>query len=166
MCIRDSYSALITVGDVVTTTVIAGNRFPNVAVGDLMTQRQPYLEAKRAVEHVWNPGQTLRVKNVGDGDLSFDLWEACLQALRTMGTTDTFVHVTEGEEDLAVIPVVLFAPLRSIVLYGQPPRTDAGEGKGGIVLLHVTPQLKRRIHTLLRNMTLDVDVTLDDTKVN
>jgi len=44
------------------------------------------------------------------------------------------VHI-KGEEDLLTLPAVLFAPLDSVVCYGQP-------GKG-MVLVKVTEEKKR-----------------------
>lgn len=47
----------------------------------------------------------------------------------------------EGEEDLLALPLVLLAPLESVILYGQPDR--------GVVLTRVTEIKKSEVKTLL-----------------
>jgi len=54
-----------------------------------------------------------------------------------------------GEEDLATIPAVVYAPIGSIVIYGQP--------KEGVVLIKVTPETKLRFAEMLRNMEVVYD---------
>jgi hypothetical protein len=51
------------------------------------------------------------------------------------------VILVEGEEDLAVIPLILAAPEGAMVLYGQP-----GEG---VVVCEVTDAAKEKAETLL-----------------
>lgn len=47
-----------------------------------------------------------------------------------------------GEEDLCTIPVVLFSPNRSVVLYGQP--------KKGMVFIKPTINLKNKMYKLIK----------------
>ena len=47
----------------------------------------------------------------------------------------------KGEEDLAVLPVVLLSPLQSLVYYGQPNQ--------GIVRVRVTEKIKQKVYGLL-----------------
>ncbi len=49
-----------------------------------------------------------------------------------------------GEEDLAVMPAVVLAPLSSIVIYGQP--------SSGCVLIRVTREKKKEMRELLKQM--------------
>ena len=49
-----------------------------------------------------------------------------------------------GEEDLLVIPVCIFAPENSVVLYGQPNE--------GLVIVHITPEIRNKTQTLLDSM--------------
>jgi uncharacterized protein (UPF0218 family) len=54
-----------------------------------------------------------------------------------------YVVMIKGEEDLLVIPAVLQCN-DAIVLYGQPPITDAGTlYSAGCVAIHVTPSVQR-----------------------
>ncbi len=56
---------------------------------------------------------------------------------------DTLI-VVDGEEDLAVIPCVLFADEGDVVLYGQPDE--------GIVAVEVSEEKKMEIATLIKIM--------------
>lgn len=49
-----------------------------------------------------------------------------------------------GEEDLLVIPVCVFAPEHSVVLYGQPNE--------GLVIVPITAEIRNKTKTLLDSM--------------
>jgi len=46
-----------------------------------------------------------------------------------------------GEEDLFVLPVCIYAPDNSIVLYGQPNE--------GLVLVEISTEIRNKVQTLL-----------------
>lgn len=101
-----------TVGDVVTRNLIMEGISPEIAIIDGYTMRvpcanTPILLAPRRV--VSNPA----------GMISDDLIAVIDEAVQN---PPALIFV-EGEEDLAVIPLVMAAPPGTLVLYGQP-----GEG--------------------------------------
>ncbi len=105
-------SPVYSVGDVVTYKLTEHGVVPDIAVIDGHTMRSPCDRSPLILAHrisVTNPA----------GTLSDELLEGLSEALKH---TPALVCV-EGEEDLAVIPLVIMAPEGSIVLYGQP-----GEG--------------------------------------
>ncbi len=120
---------VFSVGDVVTANLLKAGRPPEVAIVDGHTMRQPY------------PGVTIPeyhqmlVKNPAGG-LTEDLIDATQVAATRPGT----IIQVEGEEDLAVVPLAMHAPLGTIILYGQP-----GEG---VVMLSITPAMKKRAEEL------------------
>ncbi|HZD43575.1 MAG TPA: GTP-dependent dephospho-CoA kinase family protein [Methanomicrobiales archaeon] len=119
-----------TVGDVVTLNVLRHGIRPDVAIIDGHTMRAPCnrspdLESRRI--RARNPPGTI------SDDLIQKIWEALLHPPALI--------VVDGEEDLAVIPLVLQAPLGTIVLYGQP-----GEG---VVLREVDEGAKSEAESLL-----------------
>ena len=74
-------------------------------------------------------GEFIRVKNPA-GTLTDEL----ICALEHAVEHPPFTVIVDGEEDLAVIPLVIAAPDGAIVLYGQPHR--------GVVLRVVNPEAK------------------------
>jgi uncharacterized protein (UPF0218 family) len=54
--------------------------------------------------------------------------------------------VVDGEEDLLTLPVVKFAPLGSLVVYGQPCV--------GIVLVKITDQIKFEAELIMKRMEI------------
>jgi uncharacterized protein (UPF0218 family) len=118
------------VGDVVTHNLLRNGISPDVAIIDGYTQRvpcnrTPILLAPRLV--VENPA----------GMITPALIEAICYAV---AHPPVLIYV-EGEEDLAVIPLVMEAPLDSAVLYGQP-----GEG---VVIRIVDEAAKEQAHDFL-----------------
>ncbi len=55
--------------------------------------------------------------------------------------------MVDGEEDLATLPAILYAPLGSAVVYGQPNE--------GSVLVMVTPEKKKQIENLMKQMIME-----------
>ena len=107
------------VGDVVTHNLQKNGIVPAIAIVDGYTMRSP---CKRMPDLT---GNCIRVKNPA-GTITDDL----IRALdRAMAQTPVTI-VVDGEEDLAVIPMVIAAPIGSVVLYGQPHE--------GVVLRRVT----------------------------
>jgi uncharacterized protein (UPF0218 family) len=124
------------VGDVVTHNLQKSGIIPAVAIVDGYTMRSP---CKKMPDLT---GRCVQVKNPA-GCLTEDLIRALDHAVAHPPVT----IVVEGEEDLAVIPMVIAAPMGSVVLYGQPHE--------GVVLRTVTRQaqqtareyLSRFVHT-------------------
>mgnify|MGYP003348287999 CR=1 FL=1 len=63
------------------------------------------------------------------------------QAISTKPPVQILVN---GEEDLLVIPVCMFAPENSVVLYGQPNE--------GLVIVPVTQEIRNKTQNLLDRM--------------
>ncbi|WP_236626996.1 GTP-dependent dephospho-CoA kinase family protein [Palaeococcus pacificus] len=133
---------LITVGDVVTENVVNLGLEPNVAIYDYKTEREAYMpkvEGKAIAMTVHNPPATITKALLNAIKKSVELIKRGRE-----------VHIKVcGEEDLATIPAVIYAPLGSLVIYGQPNE--------GVVLIKVTPEKKLRFAKLLRRMEVVYD---------
>lgn len=138
---------IVTVGDVVTRTLLDNGVTPNVMVIDFKTQRREDLALAERLREMRVP--VIALENPA-GTIGLHLWEALLAALQA--TVPVVIHVTEGEEDLAVVPALLLAPAGSAILYGQPPVTDLGIHEGGVVLVQVTPESRKTAHHILHRM--------------
>jgi hypothetical protein len=125
---------IYSVGDVVTHNLQNAGITPDVAIIDGFTMRSPCSTQPSP------KGSCIRVKNPA-GTLTEDLIHAVNNAIASPPVT----IVVEGEEDLAVIPVVMAAPLGAIVLYGQPHK--------GVVLRRVTPEAKLVARQFLERFT-------------
>lgn len=66
---------------------------------------------------------------------------------KTLSSNERIKIVVDGEEDLATLPVILYAPLGSVVIYGQPNE--------GSVIVNVTPEKKEQIKNLMNKMIVE-----------
>ncbi|WML67136.1 MAG: GTP-dependent dephospho-CoA kinase [Methanoregula sp. SKADARSKE-2] len=120
---RFGKNPLYAVGDVVTHNLHKNHILPEVAVVDGFTMRSPCSRIP-AVR-----GECIRIKNPA-GTITGEL-ESALEYAVTHPPVTIFV---DGEEDLAVIPLVIAAPMGAIVLYGQPDE--------GVVFRIIDPEAK------------------------
>jgi hypothetical protein len=92
---------------------------------------EPTVLAAEKVVHVENPAGTIT--------------EEATTAIREALEGAKHVHVVvDGEEDLLTLIAVLYAPERSLVVYGQPNE--------GIVIVKVTPEKKADAAEILKSM--------------
>lgn len=100
---------IYTVGDVVTYNLVKSGIMPSIAIVDGLTMRSPCRKDAPVI------GRRIRVANPA-GTITDELIAAIRNAVENPPAT---IDVN-GEEDLAVIPLVLEAPVGSVVIYGQP----------------------------------------------
>ena len=122
--------AVYAVGDVVTHNLLGAGIVPDIAIIDGYTMRtpctcSPLLPARRVTAR--NPPGTIT--------------DELVAAIDDVVRDPPGVIFVDGEEDLAVIPLVIAAPAGSAVLYGQP-----GEG---VVLKIVDASAKRDAEAIL-----------------
>jgi uncharacterized protein (UPF0218 family) len=115
---------------VVTHSLLAAGVVPDIAIIDGYTMRSPCNRSPLL------RGRRVTVKNP-PGTITDDLVAAIDEAVRNRPV----VIFVEGEEDLAVIPLVFAAPPGVAVLYGQP-----GEG---VVLRIVDEAAKQEAAAML-----------------
>ena len=120
------------VGDVVTHNLQKRGITPAIAVVDGLTMRSPCSRMPAVT------GNCIRVENP-PGTITDDLVQALGQAVASTPVT----IIVDGEEDLAVIPLVLAAPDGAIVLYGQPHK--------GVVLRTVDARAKSAARELMKH---------------
>ena len=63
--------------------------------------------------------------------------------------TDTLI-IVNGEEDLFTLPAILYAPVGTSVLYGQPDE--------GLVVVSVNNSLKTKVRNILIEMGFDENI--------
>lgn len=87
----------------------------------------------RKIKSIYNP----------PGHLMRNLVRSVEKAIRYSESGNTAVIHVIGEEDLAALPIILLAPLGSLVVYGQP-----GEG---VVAVEVTEEVKHKLVSLIES---------------
>lgn len=131
---------LILVGDVVTDTCAKVGLKIDLAIVDGKTHRGFYQG---------NQGTFENLKSVDNppGEIRQEAWEIIAQALE--GNRNCLLSVN-GEEDLLAIPVIMEAPIPSIVAFGQPPVTDAEPPlPEGIAYIEITPEVQQKCGAIL-----------------
>jgi len=127
---------VVSVGDVVSRSMLQSNISPQVLIVDNRVMREPITPISVDVD------QTLRVKNP-PGTLTEEVWLIMEKAIQSNRRTRVLV---EGEEDLLTLAAVLCAPLGSLVVYGQP--------REGIVVIKVTELMKETVRGLVEAMKI------------
>jgi hypothetical protein len=134
---------VLTVGDVVTATLTAAGRPPQVAIVDGKTERAPTRPA--VADAVAARARTRHVRNPA-GQITPAAVAAVCEAVAA--DDERTIWVT-GEEDLLVIPLAIAAPTGASIVYGQP-----GEG---MVHVAVTPAVTDAMQAVLQRCTGAVD---------
>jgi hypothetical protein len=114
--LRDANPAYIgSCGDVISKNVVQTDFYPDLIVVDGKTLREDYGAIfPESYEH-------RTTKNV-TGGITREAWLAVRDAIADRKRI--ILEVVEGEEDLLLIPMVLYAPDNAVMAYGQPPVTD------------------------------------------
>ncbi len=134
--LRELRGDIIAVGDIVASTLLRLGKEPHVIIVDYKTKREEYVD-----ELVKNFGErSVRVQNPA-GTITPQLWDAVARALRS---GEKWRIEVDGEEDLAVIPVVHLAPLGAIVIYGMP--------NTGVVMIKVSEKDKDEVNKIIEEM--------------
>ncbi len=135
------FSFLITIGDEVTKLVNTMDLPIGLAVVDFIVERKKKYEKLSDLGFTNSQGsiQAINPAGVITPHLTVAVYTGIQKYVKTRKMQ--IVQVV-GEEDLAGIPAILFAPLGSIVLYGQPGR--------GVIAVRVTESKKRQIQELIK----------------
>ncbi len=134
-----SAKKVATVGDMTTFYLMEASIAPDLAIVDNKTKRMPVPEhVQKSLAH--DIYRTVEVKNP-PATLTENLMNLIRESLRSDEHTKI---VVDGEEDLATLPAILYAPLGSAVVYGQPNE--------GSVLVIVTEEKKKHIENLMKQM--------------
>ena len=125
----DSY--VITVGDRTTEKMIEYGIIPSLQIVDGFEKRQkrefPKL-GKESELKIDNPAAEITLQSI----------QIIKKAFEMIPPTRLIVN---GEEDLLVLPVCIYAPKNSVILYGQPNK--------GLVLVQITTEIRNKAQALL-----------------
>jgi uncharacterized protein (UPF0218 family) len=137
-----SAKKVVAIGDMTAFYLLKASIVPDLLVVDNKTKRMAVSDhVIEMLDH--GSYRTERVKNPA-ATISKDLIDLIQQSLR--GTEHVKI-IVEGEEDLATLPAILYAPLGSVVVYGQPNE--------GSVLVDVTAKRKLHIEKFMKQMIVE-----------
>ncbi|MCI2415267.1 MAG: DUF359 domain-containing protein [Candidatus Aramenus sp.] len=125
---------VITIGDVVTETLLENNFSPFIAVVDGKTKR------------TISTGQKVKPSFLVKNEPGLLRLESIKLVERLLNSETPSVLFVDGEEDLFVIPFVIYGRLDDVIVYGQP--------NAGAVALEVTEAMKWRVEDIFKRFTV------------
>jgi len=124
-------SYVITVGDRTTEKMIEFGLIPSLQIIDCKEKR-----SKR------EPPQLANATELTVDNPAAEITSQSIDIIQQAFTMQPPVRISvNGEEDLLVIPVCVYAPENAIVLYGQPNE--------GLVIVKITPEIRNKTQKLL-----------------
>ena len=135
--IRSVYSekVVITVGDATSELLIGLGLIPLLHIVDGQEKRE-----KRSPPSADSVNTELTVKN-NPGEISSESFNLIKNIFEQKPPIRLLV---DGEEDLLVLPVCLFAPENSVVMYGQPNE--------GLVIAEITDEVRAKVQKIVNQM--------------
>jgi len=125
-------SVIITVGDRTTENMLQLGLKPQIQIIDGLEKRN-----QRVV-----PTDDAVNTNLSCRNPPGEITEESIQVIQKAFSSELPVRITvDGEEDLLVLPVCIFAPENSVVMYGQPNE--------GLVIVHITPEIRAKVQKIL-----------------
>jgi GTP-dependent dephospho-CoA kinase len=136
------YSKIVTVGDITTYNVVQAGIVPDVSIIDGITMRERVPEDICSAISI-DPCAIYKVDNP-PGSISQQLCNAISSSMERIARSELVRIVVNGEEDLAVIPAVVEAPLGAAVVYGQPNK--------GMVIIAIKQERKKKAKQLMHEI--------------
>ncbi|PIU36550.1 hypothetical protein COT02_05500 [Candidatus Roizmanbacteria bacterium CG07_land_8_20_14_0_80_34_15] len=130
---------IITVGDIITDSLLKEGVNPDVKVIDNRSRRESYIRSDPFLSTI-EKGQTL-INN--PGTINLKAAEVIKEKIKSaLYKKEKSWIVVDGEEDLLTLPAILFAPLNSLVLYGH--------WKHGIIAIVVDEEIKEKVRKIIK----------------
>lgn len=136
---------VVTVGDVVTQDINKLSKKHFLSIIDFRVERKEMFTQYHQLGFSSNQ-QAVRVHNPA-GHITAALFSAVKETFSVNDANRNIVIHVEGEEDLAVLPVVLAAPLGTFVLYGQPGV--------GVVTIKVSEETKNKAYSIVSRFKIE-----------
>ena len=125
-------SIIITVGDRTTENILQLGLKPQIQIIDGLEKRNQRIAP---IDDTINTKLSCR-------NPPGEITEESIQIIKKAFSSEPPVRiVVDGEEDLLVVPVCIFAPENSIVMYGQPNE--------GLVIVQITPEIRAKVQKIL-----------------
>ncbi len=132
---------IISIGDQVTYTLLKHDIEPSFCVVDFKTKRGKC--PKEIVDLLKSFGKKSIVVENPAGILSDDLFNTVKLAIENLEVGSLRIEVL-GEEDLASLPAIYFAPSDATIIYGLPNK--------GVLVIKPTKEMKQKVKEVLDEM--------------
>lgn len=116
--LRKVTRVVATVGDITTKTANSHGVWQKISLIDFVVQRKKTFSEIR--ELGFSGGEKIIRANNPAGTLTPQLFSTISYACNRYKGKKRIIIQVSGEEDLTVLPLVLFLPLGAVILYGQP----------------------------------------------
>lgn len=137
-----TYAHVISIGDQVTYTLLTHQIIPWFCVIDYQIKRnQDSQKIKNTLQSYGDSDIT--VSNPA-GTITHELWNQIKHTYQTLQKTKTLRIEVDGEEDLAALPAILYAPENVTIIYGMPDK--------GVVIVPSTDEHKQKVKEILVQM--------------
>ena len=138
--IKKTGNHIVSVGDLVTYTLLINQINPLFCIIDDHTRRHDVKKEK--IEKIHEYGKKTITVNNPAGTITEELWKT-IKGLYDTQDSNVLVCV-DGEEDLAALPAILFAPSDVTIIYGMPDK--------GVVAVPATEHHKQKVKDIIAKM--------------
>ena len=132
---------IISIGDHVTYTLLKNDIEPSFCVVDFKTRRGKC--PKKIVKTLKSFGKKSIVVENPPGTISDDLINTIKLAIENLNIGSLRIEVI-GEEDLASLPAIFYAPPDATIIYGLPNK--------GVLVVKPTREMKQKVEEVLDEM--------------
>lgn len=138
--IKESTQKIVSVGDLVTYTLLSNHITPLFCIVDNKSHRQALDQSKVKQIHSYGT-KKITVDNPA-GVITHELWNQIENLLNTH-KSNVLIEVN-GEEDLSALAVILLAPSDVTIIYGMPDK--------GVVVVPATEHHKQKVKKMIAQM--------------
>jgi len=132
---------IVSIGDIVTYTILKNEIKPIICIIDFKTRRGKC--SSDIVKTIKSFGKkNILIKNPA-GTISDELWDIIEKSLKNYENISLRIEI-DGEEDLASLAVVYLAPSDVTIIYGLPDK--------GVLIIKPTSENKRKAKQILDKM--------------
>ena len=125
-------SYIITVGDRTTEKMIDFGLTPSLQIVDGHEKRE-----KRKL-----PSKLIRTTKLTTNNPAAEITQKSIDVIKQAFTMQPPIQlIVDGEEDLLILPVCIYAPENAVALYGQPNE--------GLVIVKITPEIRNKAQRLV-----------------
>jgi len=132
---------IISIGDTVTYTLLKHDIEPSFCIVDFRTRRG--ICPKEVVDILKSYGKRSIVVQNAAGTISDDLIDVIKLAIENLDAGSLRIEVV-GEEDLASLAVIYYAPPDATIIYGLPNK--------GVLVVKPTREMKQKVEEVLDEM--------------